>query len=60
MSSADDYFTRGLQKFAVGSIMDNECISVNPVRCNTRQNRDDAFLIIPPVVREAFNRGLPT
>jgi len=60
MSPFADYFEYGLQKFTLGSIMDNEAISVNPVRCNTRQNRDDAFLIIPPVVREAFNKGLPT
>jgi hypothetical protein len=59
MSGADDYLMRGLQKFALGSIMDNEALSVNPVGCNTRRDRDNAFLIIPPLVREAFNKGLP-
>jgi hypothetical protein len=60
MSAADDYFTRGLQKFPLGSIMDNEDVSVNPVRCNTYLPWFDRFLIIPLTMREAFNEGLPS
>jgi len=32
MRAADDYFSPGLQKFALDSIMDNEEVSINPVR----------------------------
>ena len=60
MSAADDYFTRGLQKLALGSIMDNEDVSVNLVRCNTRLSQVNKFLIIPRIMREAFNEGLPS
>jgi hypothetical protein len=60
MRAADDYFSRGLQKLALDSIMDNEELSVNPVRCNTYPPRFDKFLIIPRTMREAFNEGLPS
>jgi hypothetical protein len=34
MSPFADYFEYGLQKFTLGSIMDNENISVNQLGCN--------------------------
>jgi hypothetical protein len=34
MSPSADYFEYGLQKFTLGSIMDNENISVNQRGCN--------------------------
>jgi hypothetical protein len=45
---------------SLGSIMDNEDVSVNPARCNTRLPWFDKFLIILQTMREAFNEGLPS